>query len=364
LRGAIYPTARIRRGAATALCLLLAAFSLGAAGCGGKRVSDHAAEGGVVRLYNWKDFTDTSVLRDFEEETGIRVELYEYETAQEMIAETQSKPDSFDLLVVDANLIPLMRELRMIDPLDQGRLPGLDGLRPGINRFPLRDFQGCLSVPYLWGTTGMVVNTGFVSPGSVGWNDMWKKEYAGRIALLDDTREAMMAVLKSCGLSANTRNQAELRIAEEKALRLKENGVRLGETFQNIEGVMNGELWLAEAYGGDVAMLAAGREDVAYVLPPEGFNVWLDCFVLSSGAAHRDEAYALMEYFLRPEVSARAALSFRYASPLEEAEALVERSELYDPRFFPQEWQLEEGEIYVELGSINREYERIFQLLR
>jgi len=318
----------------------------------------------MVRLLSWKDFIDLDLLRDFEEETGISVELNEYETSQEMLAEVQSHPDSYDLLVVDANLIPLLRELRVIEPLFEEELLGLEAVKPAIRRFPLRDFQGELGVPYLWGTTGLVVNTSKVSPEGVAWNDLWKKDYAGRVALLDDTREAMMAILMSCGFSSNTRSSAELRVAEDKALKLRDNGVRLGETFDNIRGVMEGELWLAEAYGGDVALLAGGREGVAYVLPQEGFNVWLDCFVVNGCCRNREEAYALLRFFLRPEVSARSALTFFYGTPLQAAEEIMRESGEYDPALFPQDGQLEEGEIYVELGMVNREYERIFQLLR
>ena len=317
-----------------------------------------------MRLLSWKDFIDLDLLKEFELETGISVELSEYETSQEMLAEVQSHPDSYDLLVVDASLITLLRELRVIEPLEENELPGLEDVKPAIRRFPLRDFQGELGVPYLWGTTGLVVNTAHVSTEGVAWNDLWRKEYAGRVALLDDTREAMMAILMSCGFSSNTRNPAELRMAEEKALRLQENGVRLGETFDNIRGVMDGELWLAQAYGGDVALLAGGREDIAYLLPREGFNVWLDCFVLNGCCRNREDAYALLRFFLRPEVSARSALTFFYGTPLRAAEEMVRESGAYDPTLFPQDGQLEEGEVYVELGMVNREYERIFQLLR
>ncbi len=103
---------------------------------------------------------------------------------------------------------------------------------------------------------------------------------------------------------------------------------------------------------------------MVYTLPREGYNVWLDCFVMNGCSPHRQEAYALMRYFLDPEVSARSALSFCYGTPLVGAEEILRESEGYDPRLFPSDSQLEEGEIYVELGMTNREYERIFQALR
>ncbi len=349
----------------TVLVALSAASSAALQGCGSGS-GDEGRSGGerVVRLLNWKDFTDASLLSEFQDETGIRVELHEYLTSQELIAELQSNPDSYDIIVMDAYLIPLLWDLRLLDAIDPERLPGLSALKDEFRRLPLHDYEGDKSVPYLWGTTGMVVNTDFVPEGTDSWKVFWDGRYGGRAALLDDTREAMMPILYSCGFSANSRDPAELRVAEQRALELKANGVRLGETFENIEGVVSGDLWVAEAYGGDVDLVARGKRNIRYVLPKEGFNVWVDVFALCRGAANSDEAHQLIEFFLRPDVSARAALSLRYGTPVEEAEILMRVSDDYDPTVFPQDWQLEQGEFYVELKGANREYERIFQLLR
>ncbi len=346
------------------LLAMAVSLALLVSGCGEKAPTGGETRERVVRLFNWKDFTDTSLLQEFEEETGIRVELLEYETSQEMIAAIQSKPDSYDVISADTSLIPLLSELRMIENLDEERLPGFSIIKEEIRGSHLLRYEGLKAVPYLWGTTGLVINTDFVPATARSWGDLWNPAFAGKIALLDDTREAMMAVLKSCGFSANTRDLEELRVAEEKALRLKANGVRLGETFENIRGVIRGDLWMAQAYSGDVAYLARGMKNIIYVLPTEGFNAWLDCLLLCNDAVNRDEAYLLLDFFLRPEVSSRAALSFYYGTPVEGAEKIMRESEDYDPSLFPQEWAMIKGEFYMELGETNREYERIFQLLR
>ncbi len=346
------------------LPIIMALFALLVSGCGGKARTGEATRERVVRFFNWKDFTDISLLKEFEAETGIRVELLEYETSQEMVAAIQSSPGSYDVICANTEFIPLLSELRLIESLDETALPGLNFLKKEFRDSPFLRHDGLKAVPYLWGTTGLVINTDYVPATTRRWEDLWNPAFAGRIALLDDTREAMMALLKSCGFSANSRDPGELRVAEEKALRLKDNGVRVGETFENIRGVMKGDLWLAQAYSGDVAYLARGMKNIIYVLPVEGFNTWLDCLLLCNDPANRDEAYALLNFILRPEVSSRAALTFYYGTPVEGAEEMMREYDGFDPSLFPQPWMMAEGEFYVELGETNREYERIFQLLR
>lgn len=344
-------------------CIVIGAFLL--SGCGGGSEPGDASTGTRdVRLYNWKDFTDKTVLGDFEAETGITVYLNEFKTSEEMIASLQSFPGTQDVAVVEADDLELLRRLRIIEELDPARLAGLAGLKECFQTAPFSGTQGIYGVPYLWGTTGLAVNTTLVPASIDSWNALWDPRYSGRVALLDDSREAMLAVLKSCGYSASTTDPEELRVAEEKALRLKENGVVFGETFENLEKVMSGELWLAEVYSGDVAYLAMDHPEIVYVLPREGYNVWIDCLSICVDAHNFDAAYALIEYFLRPEMSARSAAVFFYGSPVSGTDALIERYGGFGSPAFPSEEVYEEGEQYQGLGEAGKEYERIFQLMQ
>jgi spermidine/putrescine-binding protein len=238
---------RVAARAASILVVIafLAAFPTGCGDGPGQGVESRGDR--EVRLYNWKDFTDEALLEGFEADTGITVYLNEFKTGEEMIASLQSAPGTQDLVVGDSDDLELYRQLRIIEELDPAGLPGLAGLKEYFQVPRFTGPQGMYGVPYLWGTTGLIINTSLVRESIDSWNALWDPRYAGKIALLDDTRDAMMAVLKSCGYSASTTDPEELRVAEEKALRLKENGVVFGETFDNIEKVMSGELWMAEA---------------------------------------------------------------------------------------------------------------------
>lgn len=345
--------------------VVIAILAAGTAGCGdGSEQGAKSPGSREVRLYNWKDFTDETVLDDFEAETGITVYLNEFKTSEEMIASLQSSPGTEDVIVADADDLQLYKQLRLIEEQDPAELPGLAGLKEYFKKPLFAGPQGMYGAPYLWGTTGLVVNTYQVGGQVDSWNDLWDPRFAGRIALLDDTRDAMMAVLKSCGFSASTTDLEELRTAEEKALRLKANGLAFGETFENIEKVINGELWIAEAYSGDVAYLTANHPEVVYVLPREGYSVWIDCLSICTDAANRGAAYELIDYLLRPEVSARSAAMFYYGSPVAGTDALIALYGGFGASAFPSDEMLEEGEQYEELGEASRAYERIFQLMQ
>jgi spermidine/putrescine transport system substrate-binding protein len=317
-----------------------------------------------VVLYNWKEYTELSVLRDFEKESGMNVILYEYETMPMMIAEVQSNPGKYDVIIMDGNIVPVMKDLKLIEELNLAMIPNYGNIREEHRRKPMYDHQGTYSLPYLWGTTGLVYNTKYVHEKVDSWKILWDRKYRGRIALMNDPREGMTVLLKSLGYSLNTSNPLELKAAELKAAKLKENGVRFGDTLGNIQKVMSGELWIAEVYNGDVFYKVGDRKDVKFANPREGFNLWSEYLCLSYDSTNKEGAYRLMNYFLRPAMSARATNKFCNPSFIEGDEKFIKKELLENPIIFPPRDLVEVGEMYIELGETNKEYERIFNSMK
>lgn len=341
--------------------LFLALFLGGCGGEGaGKAGNGGSPPAGAVRLFNWKDYTDPSVIADFEAETGIEVELIEYETTDEMIARVQSDPGGFDVIILDADQIPRMNELRVIRELDREMIPNSEGVQDMFSTVPLYDPEGRYGIPYQWGTTGLVINTAYVPPDTDSWQAMWDSRYQGRVGLLDDVRETLLPVMLQGGMSVNTTDPADLARAETAAMKLAGNGVNFGETLDLIEKVMTGELWMAETYGGDVQYLAEGREDIRFILPGEGFGVWLESMVISSNTANEAAAYALIDFFCRPDISARSASTFFYGSPIEGAQGILGAQAAY----LPSQEEFTRGQPFIYLGSAEREYQRIFSEMK
>jgi len=345
------------------LCLFIALF-FSACGCGKMSSPDTAPAGSKVTIFNWKEFTELSILKDFEKETGIKVELREYETMPMMIAEAQSNPGKYDVIMMDGNVVPIMKDLKLIEELDMKKIPNYVNVKEELRTRPMYDHQGKYSVPQIWGTTGLVYNTNYVKEKIDSWKVLWKPEYKGRVALMNDPREVMTVLLKSSGYSLNSRNIKELEVAEKKGLALKANGIRFGDTLGNIDKVMNGDLWIAEVYNGDVFYKIGDRKDIQFVNPKEGFNLWSNYICLSYDAQNREGAYRLINYFLRADMSARSTNRFCTASPIEGAEKFIHQKILNNPIVYPPRELIEKGEFYQELGETNKEYERIFNLIK
>lgn len=323
---------------------------------------NYAQKKNEIVFYNWKDYTNKSILEDFEKEFGIKVVLKEYDTEDVMLPEVQSAPEKYDVIVTSGAAVFPLREYRLLAELDLAKIPNAKFVKKGFKN-PSCDPEGKYTMPYLFGTTGLVINTNFVPADVDSWAILWDKKYKGKIALLDDCRETMAAALKYSHFSLNTIDTGELKIARQNALLLKDNGVQFGETFENLEKVKNGELWIALVYNGDVIYKAKDRKDIKFVLPKEGFNIWVDYFLISADSEKKEEAHKLINFFLAPKNAARSANTFSYASPIE-AEAFINKENLSNPNIYPPENVLRRGEFYNSIGEVEGEYIKIFNSLK
>ncbi len=322
-----------------------------------------ADKAGKIVLYNWKDYTDKSILDDFEKETGIKVILEEYETKDMMLSEVQSEPEKFDVLIASDSTVSFLKQFRLISELDLSKIPNYKFIKKEFRNSPFDPGGKYAVTGYLLGTLGLAINTNFVPADSDSWAMLWDKQYKGKIALLDDTREAMTPVLKYSNFSLNTKDSQELGIAKQNALLLRNNGVQFGDTLENLEKVMSGELWIAQVYNGDVIYLAGDRKDIKYVLPKEGYSLSVDNFVISSGTEKMAAAYQLINYFLEPRNAARSSVAFSYPSAVE-AEAFIDKRLLDNPVVYPSREVLQRGEFFADLGETENEYIKIFNLLK
>ncbi len=315
-----------------------------------------------IVFYNWKDYTDKTILEDFEKKFGIKVILKEFETEDMMLSKFQSEPENYDVVIVSGVSVHMLKEYRLVAELDLTQIPNRKFIKKQF-KTPPYDPEGKYSLPHLWGTVGLVINTNFVPADIDSWAVLWDKKYKGKIALLDEYREAMASVLKYSNFSLNTADPQELKIVEENAKLLWGNDVQFGETFGNLEKVMSGELWIAQVYNGDVVYKAKDRKDIKYLLPKEGFSIWVDNFVISANTRNKKEAHQLINWFLEPRNAARTANMFSYATAIE-AEAFIYKENLNNPIIYPSEDLLRKGEFYIDLGKTEDEYVKIFNLLK
>jgi len=327
--------------------------------------TENTTEDNTLALYNWKEYTDLSVLKDFEKETGIKIILYEYETTPMMVGDVRANPGKYDVIIMEGYIVPSMKDLKLIEKLDLNKIQNYKNVKKELIEKPIYDHQGKYSVPHLWGgTKGLVYNDKFVKEHIDSWKVLWDKKYRNKIALMDEPRNLLIPLLKISGYSLNTKEPNELKIAEKNALLLKKNGVILGDTLGNIEKVMSGEIWIAQAFNGDVFYKAGHRKDIKFVLPVEGSDISCDYTCLSCDSKNKEGAYKFINYLLRPDISAKFANNFFYVSPVFGAEKYIDKKILNNPVVYPPADRMKKGEAFMDIGDIENEYNRIFDLMR
>lgn len=340
------------------ICLVIC--SLFFAGCMEQNKDDGSeAENKEVFLYNWAEYTDQSILDDFENETGIRVVLREYLETDQAISEIISNPQDFDVIIAT---IPVMLELKnsfLLSELDQQEIPNaalvLDQFKSQVY-----DPYDLYSIPYLWGTAGYAINIAESPYVSDSWDVFWDTNFSGKIYLMDHVRSALLPIQKHVGVSANTIDPSDLLLMELAALKLKDNNVSFGDTLSNLEKVILGEAWVGQVYNGDILYLAEDNPDILYVLPPEGFEFSVDLLMVSAESKHKEAAYQLINYFSQPEISARNVETFYYPSPIQGSETYINPDILNNPLIYPNSEILVNAETTVDIGEAISEYNRIF----
>jgi spermidine/putrescine-binding protein len=338
----------MRRAARAAVLLALAAVA-----CGGP--------GGARRLnvYIWTNYLPPAVVSDFERRTGIRVEIDTYSSNEALLEKLQSGVADYDLVVPSDYMLQVLRPQRLLLPLDHRRLPGFANLEPRLlDR--VFDPGNRVSLPYLWGTTGIGYDRRKVTEPVDSWQALFDPRHAGRILMLDDVREAFGAALKLDGRSINERDPAALRRA---AARLQDQKplVRTYNSSDFANLLAAGDVDLAQGWNGELAkVVAQDPRRFAYVVPKEGGTLWIDSLAVPSTARHVDAAYAFLDYLLEPAVAARVVDGVRYASANRAARRLVDPAIRDDPAVYPPPEVLDRCELIQDLGATTPLLDRLW----
>jgi spermidine/putrescine transport system substrate-binding protein len=308
-----------------------------------------------VILYNWEEYTDPSILSDFEKETGIKVILKEYTSESECIAELQSDAGQYDVVITSARG---MEKLKLTKCFDLTKIPNIKNVLPAYGGFEN-------AIPYLYGTTGLAINTDFVPADTDSWSVLWDKKYKGKVTLLESPPEVIGAICFYTGIPLSKLEQPDnLKIIEKYAVLLKENEPDFGETFENIEKLLSGEKWIVHVYSGDVILKAGDRKNIKYILPKGGISKWTDYFMLCTNVKNIDEAHKLVDFFLRPDIAARSANKFHYVAPIKGVEKYIDKTCPNSETIFPSEEVLKSAINLSGFDEMRNEHQRIFYLIK
>jgi spermidine/putrescine transport system substrate-binding protein len=362
------------------LLRLLAVVAVGAplAGCGGPDLPSEIEGYGLVvetarlaptlRLFNFPDYLDPALAREFRERYGVRIVQDYFDTNEAMMARLRAgAPGTFDLVVASDYAVSMLAESGLLAPLDPALLPNRANLHPDFTGLPY-DPDGRYSVPYQWGTTGIGIRVDRVGAATdaeiealATWGVLFDPaRTVGRFALLDDPRESIGAALLYLGHSVNTTDPAHLARAEALLAGARDRAVAFTPATTGRDLLVAGEVDVSHNHSGDIAVAQGERSDVAFLVPREGAVIWADNLVIPAGGANAYTAHVFINFLLDAENGARLTEEIRYLSPNRAAwthlpaEIREEHEEALDPE------RLAPLEFIADLGAERRLFDQLW----
>ncbi|MFA6694349.1 MAG: spermidine/putrescine ABC transporter substrate-binding protein [Bacillota bacterium] len=312
----------------------------------------------TLYVYNWGDYIDESILGEFEKETGIKVVYDTFATNEDMYVKIKSGGSSYDVIFPSDYMVTRMLEEDMLEKIDLSQIPNhkyLEENLMGTEYDPKNEY----TLPYMWGTMGILYNTTMVDEVVDSWDILWDPKYTKEILMLDSQRDSIGAALLKLGYSINTLNLQEL--AEAADLLKKQKPLVLAYVVdEGKDKMVAGEAALALTWSGEAAYARSENPDLAYAIPKEGTNIWFDVMAIPKGANNIEGALKFMDFLNRPEIALRNAEYTGYATPNSAAKAMLPEEIRNDRGSYPEEQDLVNTEVFVNLGSTLRDYDRIW----
>lgn len=305
----------------------------------------------IVNVYSWASEMPDVVIKQFEKETGIKVNFSTYESNEIMYAKLRSaKNTGYDVIVPSSYFVDRMRRQHMLEKLDKKKLPLWKNVDPAFLHLaydPTTDY----SVPFVWGVTGIFFNRNDYPPHQINtWSDLWDPHYNNQIMLLDDVREVFSIALISLGYSANDHNPEHINAAFLKLKTLMTN-VKMFAVGTVVSIMIDEDATLGIAWNGDAVKAHRENPAITFVFPKEGFVIWVDNFSIPRGAPHPDTAYAFINFMMRPDVAKTVALATRYAITNLAAKKMLPADIRNDPTAYPSQTVLQHGQFQTDVGD-------------
>lgn len=304
----------------------------------------------TLTVYNWGDYIDPDLIKKFEKETGIKVIYQTFDSNEAMMTKIEQGGTTFDIAVPSEYAISKMKAENLLVKLDHNKIPNIKNIDPRFMNLSFDD-NNKYSIPYFWGTVGIIYNPKLLPDKKFeSWNDLWDKDLENQILLVDGAREVMGMGLNSLHYSLNDTNEEHLQQAKEK----------LDKLTPNIKAIVGDEIKMLLAqeeaavglvWSGDAADIMWENENLDYVVPKEGSNLWFDNMVIPKTAKNVDGAHKFINFMLDPENAAQNADYVGYSTPNSEALKLLDKEVSSDERFYPSAELTQRLEVYDNLGK-------------
>ncbi|MCH1979359.1 ABC transporter substrate-binding protein [Lawsonibacter sp. OA9] len=291
----------------------------GSTGSAGNNSSGTNTGKRVVNVCSWGEYIDTSLIDEFEEKTGIEVNYQTAESNEALYSTLALGGANYDVIVPSDYMISQLIEEGMLQELDYSKIPNFEKIDPRFRNLSY-DPENLYTVPYTWGTLGIIYNTTIVDEPITSWSSMFDEKYADNVVMIRNSRDALGIALYYLGYSVNTTDESEIREAYQLLADANAKGVYqafyMDEIFQAME---RGNAAITAYYAGDYLTMRENNPDLAYVVPEEGSNWFVDAMCILKNAQNVDEAHEWINFIASTEANLANMDYIWYASPNSEA---------------------------------------------
>lgn len=315
-----------------------------------------AEETVTINVFNWGQYISDgsdgyiNVIEEFEKAyPNIRVNYMTYDSNEAMYTKMEAGGTSFDVIFPSDYMVDTLIQQDLLEPLDFSNIPNFRYIDE-VFRNPEYDPENLYSVPYTWGCIGIIYNPKYVNEEDTGsWDLLWNKDYAGKILMFDNPRDAFAIGEALLGSSLNTEDPEELAEVAKKLTEQK-NLVQSYVMDQIFDKLEREEAWIGPYYSGDYLLMVEENEDLEFYYPEEGYNLFVDAMCIPKGSRHKAEAETFINFLCDPSICGQNLEWLSYAPPESEAKKYMDPEFAYDPIINPDEETLAKGQSFRALS--------------
>ena len=338
------------------LCILIA-FSACAMGSA-------SASAEELTVFNWFDYIDPAVIDLFEDETGITVKYVNFTTNEEMYTKLEAGAGTYDVIFPSEYMIERMIAHDMLEELDLSAMPNFANVMDRL-KDPSYDPGNRFSVPYMWGTLGYLYNTEMVDEELSSWSALFDEKYAGNVIMMNSMRDSIGLALKYLGYSMNTRSEAELNEAKDLLIKQKQDKIQCGYLLDETKDKMvGGEAAIGVVYSGDAQYAVEKNENLVYVVPEEGSNIWVDGMCIPKGSKNVEAAQQFIDFLCREDIAAMNFDYIYYCSPIQAVVDGLDEEEAAQSTINPSEDVVSRCEYFNAVEDVMSLYENVWMEIR
>ena len=320
-------------------------------------------EDNVINVLNWSSYIPSSVVEDFEKETGIKVNYATYSSNEELLAKVSSaKEGTYDLIFPSDYMIEIMKTRNIIDTIDLTKLENNNNINPNYLGLEY-DVNNEYSLPFIAATTVIAVNRDVIKDNITSYNDLLNPKYKNEIVLIDDQRIIIGMGLLASGYDMNSTNKEELEIAKNWLLKLK-NNLKAYDSDSPKNFLITKEASIAVLWNAEAALAKENNPNIEIIFPKEGIALSFDNFAIPKGSKHKENTYKFIDYILRPDIMKEIIESYPYKNVNIETDKILSDNYLLNDAANISDETMKNGYFVKNIGENIKLYDKIWAQIK